>query len=69
MEKLKNSAFYRGFLAGMASPFAVFDPPARHTRRRERGEDILARSWREVGQALESAMGAEGARHGEAARK
>ena len=73
MEKTQNSAFYRGFLAGMASPFTFMDPPARHHIKRHRGEDILARSWRRVGRALESAMNAERTagdmRRGDTARK
>ena len=60
MSNHRKQAFLRGFASGMASPFTVFLPS---DNRYDTGpKDLVARSWKQVGMVLESAMNAEGQR-------
>ena len=65
MARKERSAFHRGFLAGFASPYAVFQPPRRH---RPTAADLVAASWRRVGRVMHTAMRFEEQADGENAR-
>ena len=68
MSHPRKQAFFRGFTAALASPCTLFLPP----HERYEGivsKDLVARSWRKVGQSLESAINTERQRHGETAQE
>lgn len=65
LKAMKTSALYQGFLAGMTSPSMLVEPSADYSHEvdvNRRTEEILARSWRKVGQSLVLAMKAESER-------
>ncbi|MGI9250304.1 MAG: hypothetical protein ACR2PR_03795 [Pseudohongiellaceae bacterium] len=61
----ERSAFFRGFLDGIASPFTLFNPPDYDYYARNFEDDIVRRAWEDVGEALSMAMKAEEQRHGQ----
>lgn len=53
----KNSAFRRGFVAGIRSPYEMFG--LRATKLQYRPVNLVALSWLQVGQSMKQAMSEE----------